>query len=223
MLPGTRAGSPRRSSGGTSTGRLGRTSIAGSVSKTLVPALRLGWLVVPPGLLDAVIIPFDSLFGQVKQDARSIRPLTSAAQGSFVRWLRDRLKVRVVTLPIRRREVGEAGAVTVDRRLMDRPERVDERRPGTRLRSAARRQQDEQRNHRREREKRFRLVAHLPQQLVARPPWSLERQHGKLRVERAGTAAALLTAALLVPAHLRAVDAKAIDRAGAPTPCSGRG
>jgi GntR family transcriptional regulator / MocR family aminotransferase len=27
---------------------------AGSVSKTLVPALRLGWLVVPPGLLDAV-------------------------------------------------------------------------------------------------------------------------------------------------------------------------
>ena len=45
------------------------------------------------GLLDAVIIPFDSLFGQVKEDARSIRPLTSAAQGSFVRWLRDSSRV----------------------------------------------------------------------------------------------------------------------------------
>lgn len=41
------------------------------------------------GLLDHVIIPFDSLFGQVKEDEQSIRPLTVAAQGSFVQWLRD--------------------------------------------------------------------------------------------------------------------------------------
>jgi GntR family transcriptional regulator/MocR family aminotransferase len=32
-----------------------RVTYAGSVSKTLAPALRLGWLVVPPRLLDAVV------------------------------------------------------------------------------------------------------------------------------------------------------------------------
>jgi phosphatidylserine/phosphatidylglycerophosphate/cardiolipin synthase-like enzyme len=41
------------------------------------------------GLLDDVIIPYDSLFGQVKEDAKNIRPLTTAAHGAFMRWLRD--------------------------------------------------------------------------------------------------------------------------------------
>jgi hypothetical protein len=45
------------------------------------------------GLLDAVIIPFDSLFGQVKEQKTTIRPLTSAAHGSFVTWLRDSSRV----------------------------------------------------------------------------------------------------------------------------------
>ena len=45
------------------------------------------------GLLDHVIIPFDSLFGQVKEQESSIRHLTSAAQGSFLTWLRDSLRV----------------------------------------------------------------------------------------------------------------------------------
>ena len=45
------------------------------------------------GLLDHVIIPFDSLFGQVKEQETSIRFLTSAAQGSFLAWLRDSLRV----------------------------------------------------------------------------------------------------------------------------------
>ena len=43
------------------------------------------------GLLDHVIIPFDSLFGQVKQRS-SIGHLTAAAQGSFRAWLRDSLR-----------------------------------------------------------------------------------------------------------------------------------
>jgi hypothetical protein len=41
------------------------------------------------GLLDQVIIPYDSLFGQVKEHAGSIRPLTSSAQTSFLAWMRD--------------------------------------------------------------------------------------------------------------------------------------
>jgi len=39
------------------------------------------------GLLDDVILPYDSLFGQVKRGG--IRGFTSAAQGRFLRWLRD--------------------------------------------------------------------------------------------------------------------------------------
>ena len=46
------------------------------------------------GLLDHVIIPFDSLFGQVKERASSIRAFTGAAQRSFQGWLRDTLRVR---------------------------------------------------------------------------------------------------------------------------------
>ena len=41
------------------------------------------------GLLDDVILPYDSLFGQVKEHATSIRPLTSSAQSRFMEWLRD--------------------------------------------------------------------------------------------------------------------------------------
>ena len=41
------------------------------------------------GLLDEVILPYDSLFGQVKEHATSIRPLTGTAHASFVEWLRD--------------------------------------------------------------------------------------------------------------------------------------
>jgi hypothetical protein len=41
------------------------------------------------GLLDLVIIPYDSLFGQVKEHPSSIRPLTGAAQTRFLAWMRD--------------------------------------------------------------------------------------------------------------------------------------
>lgn len=46
------------------------------------------------GLLDDVLIPFDSLFGQVKQSEKSIRPLTTHAHARFVAWLRDSSGVR---------------------------------------------------------------------------------------------------------------------------------
>ena len=45
------------------------------------------------GLLDDVIIPFDSLFGRVKQDEASIRPLTSRSQTRFIDWLRDSSRI----------------------------------------------------------------------------------------------------------------------------------
>jgi hypothetical protein len=45
------------------------------------------------GLLDRVLIPFDSLFGQAKQDPSSIRYLTSSAQAELARWLRDSSQV----------------------------------------------------------------------------------------------------------------------------------
>jgi phosphatidylserine/phosphatidylglycerophosphate/cardiolipin synthase-like enzyme len=41
------------------------------------------------GLLDDVLIPYDSLFGQLKEEKRSIRPLTRRAHGHFLSWLRD--------------------------------------------------------------------------------------------------------------------------------------
>lgn len=41
------------------------------------------------GLLTHVILPYDSLFGQVKEHANNIRPLTMSAQSSFADWLRD--------------------------------------------------------------------------------------------------------------------------------------
>jgi hypothetical protein len=45
------------------------------------------------GLLTHVIIPYDSLFGQVKQDEKTIRALTSNSQAQFVTWLRDSSRV----------------------------------------------------------------------------------------------------------------------------------
>jgi len=47
------------------------------------------------GLLDYVLIPYDSLFGQAKDGG--IRGYTSAAQASFVRWLRDSSSVPAAT------------------------------------------------------------------------------------------------------------------------------
>jgi hypothetical protein len=41
------------------------------------------------GLLDHVLIPYDSLFGQVKEASAGIRAMTSRAHTSFARWLRD--------------------------------------------------------------------------------------------------------------------------------------
>jgi hypothetical protein len=44
------------------------------------------------GVLDHVIVPFDSLFGQVKEEP-GIRHLTATAHGAFVAWLRDSLRL----------------------------------------------------------------------------------------------------------------------------------
>ena len=41
------------------------------------------------GLLDDVILPYDALFGQVKERPSTIRDFTSAAHARFTRWLRD--------------------------------------------------------------------------------------------------------------------------------------
>jgi len=51
------------------------------------------------GLLDDVLIPFDSLFGQVKENAQSIRPLTTHAHARFVSWLRDSARVSPAAHP----------------------------------------------------------------------------------------------------------------------------
>jgi phosphatidylserine/phosphatidylglycerophosphate/cardiolipin synthase-like enzyme len=45
------------------------------------------------GLLDAVLLPYDSLFGQAKEHPKSIRPLTVAAHASFLGWLRDSSRI----------------------------------------------------------------------------------------------------------------------------------
>jgi len=41
------------------------------------------------GLLADVLLPYDSLFGQVKEHATTIRPLTSTAHARFLHWLDD--------------------------------------------------------------------------------------------------------------------------------------
>lgn len=51
------------------------------------------------GLLDDVIIPFDSLFGQVKESEDHIRPLVARAHASFVAWLRDSSRVTTSVQP----------------------------------------------------------------------------------------------------------------------------
>lgn len=51
------------------------------------------------GLLDHVILPYDTLFGQVKNRQRDIGGLTSAAQASFSRWLSDSSSVPAVHRP----------------------------------------------------------------------------------------------------------------------------
>ena len=47
------------------------------------------------GALDQVLLPYDSLFGQVKDGSGTIRPLTSAAHAAFAAWLRDSLRAGV--------------------------------------------------------------------------------------------------------------------------------
>ena len=44
-------------------------------------------------LLDRVLIPLDSLFGQAKENPTDIRPLTGAALASFSRWCNDSTRV----------------------------------------------------------------------------------------------------------------------------------
>jgi phosphatidylserine/phosphatidylglycerophosphate/cardiolipin synthase-like enzyme len=51
------------------------------------------------GLLNDVLIPFDSLFGQVKEQKGSIRPLTTHAHARFVTWLRDSSRVAAGAQP----------------------------------------------------------------------------------------------------------------------------
>ena len=51
------------------------------------------------GLLDDVIIPYDSLFGQVKEREASIRPLTTHAHARFMAWLRDSAHVSIQAQP----------------------------------------------------------------------------------------------------------------------------
>jgi hypothetical protein len=50
------------------------------------------------GLLDDVIIPYDSLFGQAKKGG--IRGLTTAAHGRFLHWLRDSSGVPAARQPV---------------------------------------------------------------------------------------------------------------------------
>lgn len=61
-------------------------------------------------LLDEVILPYDALFGRVKNHQRDIGPLTARAVDRFDRWLRDSSGVD----PGRR-----AAALAVERRLLD--------------------------------------------------------------------------------------------------------
>jgi hypothetical protein len=49
------------------------------------------------GLLDLVILPYDSLFGQVKEHATSIRGLTATAHARFGAWMRDSSGVPATT------------------------------------------------------------------------------------------------------------------------------
>lgn len=51
------------------------------------------------GLLDHVILPYDTLFGRVKNRQRDIDGLTSAAQASFARWLDDSSAVPAARRP----------------------------------------------------------------------------------------------------------------------------
>jgi len=48
-------------------------------------------------LLDLVLLPYDSLFGEVREDG--LRPLTAQAQQRFVAWLRDSSGVAAQNLP----------------------------------------------------------------------------------------------------------------------------
>lgn len=51
------------------------------------------------GLLEHVLLPYDSLFGQVKEHSTSIRPLTAMAHERFLAWLRDSSGLGASQLP----------------------------------------------------------------------------------------------------------------------------
>ena len=66
---------------------------AGSTSKTLAPALRLGWLVAAAALLDAVAAGRSSSATAARAASRSTRSPTSSARGELDRHLR-RMRAR---------------------------------------------------------------------------------------------------------------------------------
>ena len=73
-----------------------RVALVGSVSKTLAPGLRLGWVVPPPSLLDGLLATKrDDDFGSGVLDQHALaRLLTSGAYDGHLRTLRRRYRER---------------------------------------------------------------------------------------------------------------------------------
>ncbi|MFN2565516.1 MAG: hypothetical protein ABR499_10985 [Gemmatimonadaceae bacterium] len=67
---------------------------AGDTARGQVIALR-----ARVGLLARVLLPYDSLFGQVKKGSSGIRGLTSRAQTAFERWMQDSSTVAAAARP----------------------------------------------------------------------------------------------------------------------------
>jgi GntR family transcriptional regulator/MocR family aminotransferase len=73
-----------------------RVALIGSVSKTLAPGLRLGWVVAPPALLDALRTTKrnDDFGGSVLEQHALAQLLTSGAYDGHLRKLRRRYRER---------------------------------------------------------------------------------------------------------------------------------